>query len=171
MQVGKETSKLFSSTFFGRQDVVPKFWKAKNGRTGYSPICKNEWDEDLCAKKNGGSCQKCKNADYEPMSERLLRGHFAGGQIIGSYPLLLDNTCYFLAADFDKHSPTDPDPLEEVKAFVEVCEIQEIPVYVLRSKSGKGYHVYIFFESPIPAWKARLVGFALLKEAGVIDDE
>jgi hypothetical protein len=102
----------------------------------------------------------------------LIRVHIAApGNILGVYPLLKDHTCHFIAADFDKHKPTDPDPLEEVKKYVEVCEVQEIPCYVLRSKSGNGFHVYMFFSGAVPAWKARVVSFAFLGEAGVIGDD
>ena len=87
-----------------------------------------------------------------------------------SYPLLQDNSCNFIAADFDNHNG-DREPLQDVKAYCEACQIQDIPCYALRSKSGKGYHVYIFFSTPVPAWKARVVAFALLQEAGVIGDD
>ena len=172
MGVSVETIKTFLSVFSGRKDIVPKHWiSKKTGNTGYSPLCRNEWENNLCARKHGGSCHSCKNQDLIPISQDLMRRHFSGNKIFGVYPLLPDETCNFLAGDFDKHKPTDPEPLEEVKAYVEVCEVQDLPVYVLRSKSGKGYHVYIFSKTPVPAWKARTVGFALLKEAGVIDDD
>jgi len=96
--------------------------------------------------------------------------HFKGNHILGIYPLLPNNTCYFIAADMDNHDGKRS-PLEDVKAYYETCEVQEFPSYVLRSKSGNGYHVYIFFNSPVPAWKARTVVFALLQEAAVIGDD
>ena len=96
--------------------------------------------------------------------------HIKGDHILGVYPLLTDNTCWFLAFDFDNHDGKR-DPLKDVLQLYAVCEVQEITCYVLRSRSGNGYHVYIFFDSPVPAWKARLVGLALLQEAQLVDDD
>lgn len=171
-----ENIALFRSTFKGREDVVPAFWKSKrrDGKSGYSFLCGNKWDPELCnlKKKIRDGCRKCKNADYTPLSDELIEKHISNPwNILGVYPLQKDNTCHFIAADFDKHKPNDPDPIEEVKRFVETCEIQEIPRSVLRSKSGNGYHVYIFFTAAVPAWKARAVAFTLLGEAGVIGDD
>ena len=91
--------------------------------------------------------------------------------IIGGYALQPDGTCYFVAADYDRHTPSDPDPWNDVQAYLDVCEVNELPAYVLRSKSGNGFHVYIFFKEAVPAWKARIVCFELLKEAEVVGDD
>lgn len=158
---------LFRNIFKGRQDIVPRFWKSKDGqRAGYTPLCHNEWKKDVCQKP----CRNCTNADYIPLSDSLILDHFKGTHILGVYPLLEDNTCHFVASDFDNHNGARS-PLEDVKTFYEVCQVQGLPSYVLRSKSGNGYHVYIFLSSPVPAWKARIVAFALLQEAGVIGDD
>jgi len=163
----KEKIKIFKRTFQGRQDITPKYWMSKDGKkNGYGPLCRNEWKEGICQKP----CRLCPNADYIPLSDELIMDHFRGNHIIGVYPLSKDNTCHFVAADFDNHNG-DRDPLEDVRAYYEACQVQDIPCYVLRSKSGKGYHVYIFFSAPVPAWKARIVAFALLQEAGVIGDD
>lgn len=157
---------LFLRAFQGRADIVPKHWINKAGRQGYSPLCKNEWKKNICQKP----CRTCTNADYVPLSDSLLLDHFRGKHILGVYPLHIDNTSRFIAGDFDDHNG-DRNPLQDVLAFYEVCQIQEIPCYVLRSKSGKGYHVYIFLNTSIPAYKPRMVTFALLQEAGVIGDD
>ena len=91
---------------------------------------------DICKKP----CRQCQNADYIPLSNSLIIAHFRGKHILRVYPILKDNTCHFIAADFDNHSG-DRDPLEDLKSFKEVCEVQDIPVYILRSKSGAGYPV------------------------------
>jgi hypothetical protein len=96
--------------------------------------------------------------------------HLKGKHILGVYPLLKDNTCHFIASDFDNHNDGGRNPLEDVKAYWEPCQLQHLPCYVLRSKSGAGYHAYLFFETAVPAWKARRVAFALLQEAGVIGE-
>ena len=157
---------LFRDTFHGRRDMVPRYWKSKDGqRIGYTPLCRNEWEKGLCQKP----CRTCANADYIPLSNPLILDHFKGNHILGVYPLLKGNVCHFIAADFDNHN-ADREPLIDVKGLYEVCQVQEIPCYVLRSKSGQGFHVYIFFNEPIPAWKARAVCFAMLQEAQVIGD-
>lgn len=155
--------RAFRGVFTGRQNVVPRFWTSKDGkRSGYSPMCKNEWT-DVCRKP----CRTCPNADYIPLSDKLIEDHFKGRHILGVYPLLTDNSCHFVAVDLDNHSG-DRNPLDDVIAYHEVCEVQEIPSHSLRSKSGRGYHVYTLFEAPVPAWKARTVVFALLSEASLI---
>jgi hypothetical protein len=158
---------LVKKTFQGRLDVVPKYWVSKNG-SGYSPMCANEWKEDICNKPDG-KCASCKNKEYIPLSDKLILDHLTGNHIIGVYPLLKDNTCWFLASDFDDHD-RKRNPLEDVKKFIEVCQFQEIPCYALRSKSGNGFHTFTFFNRPVPAWKARTVVFALLQEAGVLSE-
>jgi len=91
-----------------------------------------------------------------------------GKKLLGVYPLLKDNTCNFIAADFDKHKDTDPDPYDDVIKFTSVCRKNNIPAYVLKSKSGNGYHVYIFFWEPVPARYARVMCKMLLHEAGTL---
>jgi hypothetical protein len=107
------------------------------------------------------------------LSDDLLYDHFQGRHILAVYPLVgieqdsnLKSFCNFLVADFDDHNGVR-DPLPEVITFYETCQENEIPLYIIRSKSGNGYHSYLFFYSPVPAWKARLVGYALLQRAGI----
>lgn len=166
----QEKINTFGNTFRGRRDVVAKYYQSKTGEPGYSPLCKNEWKQGVCNKCLKKPCRTCLNADYIPLSDQLILDHFKGNQILGIYPLLKDNTCWFIAGDFDNHTG-DRDPLEDVKVYYEACQMQDIPCYVLRSKSGAGYHAYIFFSSPLHAWKARIVAFALLKEAQIIGED
>ncbi len=156
----------FRDVFKGRQNIVPRHWISKDGkRQGYTVLCVNEWKEKICQKP----CRICLYADYIPLSDQLVLDHFKGKHILGVYPLLKDNTCNFIAADFDNHNG-DRSPLDDIKAVYEVCQVNDIPFYTLKSKSGKGYHVYIFFNAPVPAWKARIVMFAVLQEAQVIGE-
>jgi len=166
-----EKIKLFREKFYGRQDIFARLWVSKDGKkTGYSPLCANEWRENICQKMHGKPCRTCKNKDYLPLSDDWIRRHLDGVDILGVYPLFNSDQCLFEAGDFDNHDG-NRDPLSDVKAFFEVCQVQGIPCYILRSKSGKGYHTYIFFNKPVPAWKARVVGFALLQEAGVVGED
>ena len=167
--------KCFRETFRGRDDVVPQYHRAKSsGKPGYSPICKNKFNEKLCLIKKGVKkpCDKCSNFIPVPLTDKLIKGHILSTKqvdILGVYPLLNNGACFFIAGDFDNHTGTK-DPLRDVITYYEVCSVQEIPCYILKSKSGKGYHCYIFFRKSVPAWKARAVAFAILQEAGVIND-
>ncbi len=160
--------RLFRNAFKGREDIVPRYWKSKDGlRSGFSPLCRNEWKKDLCQKP----CRTCNNPVYIPLSDALILDHLRGEHILAVYPLLKNNTCNFVAADFDNHHRLGKSLLEDIKALYEVCQVQEIPCYVLRSKSGSGYHIYSFFERPVAAWKARAVTFALLEDAQILNGE
>jgi hypothetical protein len=159
---------FYKTAFKGRPDVVARYYKSKKG-SGYAPICANMWQNGICQQPEK-SCRNCPNKDYVPLNDDLLIKHLEGGHILGVYPLLANNSCWFMAFDFDNHDGSH-DPFTDVKRFYDICEVQEIPCYLLRSKSGTGYHCYIFFDKPMPAWKARLVGFALLQEAQVVEDD
>jgi hypothetical protein len=113
-----EKISLFRSLFRGREDVFPKYWEnPRAGKSGYSPACANEWDDDLCEKKKvprGGrsriTCGNCPNQAFLPVTDEEIASHLKGLQVMGVYPLLKDETCWFLAADFDKESWHDDDP-------------------------------------------------------------
>ena len=93
--------------------------------------------------------------------ERHLRGVDANGApfVMGVYPMLADNTCSFLAADFD-----EGEWRRDVSAFRETCQRHKIPVAIERSRSGNGAHAWIFFEEPIPAASARRLGAFLITD-------
>jgi len=97
----EEKIALFRSLFRGRQDVYPVRWEGKKGNSGYSPACANEWNRTFCGKPIV-KCSDCENRDLRPVTDEVIRGHLLGKQTIGVYPLLLDETCWFLAVDFDK---------------------------------------------------------------------
>ncbi len=78
---------------------------------------------------------------------------------MGVYPMLQDETCYFLAADFDEESWE-----EDVTAFSVACERLGVPVALERSRSGRGAHLWFFFEEALPAAMARNFGSYLLTE-------
>ena len=85
--------------------MVPKYWhSAKTDESGYSPICANEWKKEVCQKgKVKDACKYCDNQVYVPLTDNLLRDHVTGKSRYGVYPLLDNNTCHFIAADFDDH--------------------------------------------------------------------
>jgi superfamily II DNA or RNA helicase len=91
------------------------------------------------------------------MTDAVIENHLLGKETIGMYPLLPDETCWFLAADFDKKT-WEYDAL----AFLETCQELNVPAALERSRSGKGGHIWIFFERSLPAITARKLGCVLL---------
>lgn len=156
---------LFRSLFRGREDVFPRRWEnVKTGRSGYSPACHNEWDWRQCRKRNAHfgrrvTCGDCSNQSFLPVSDEEIASHLRGEQVMGVYPLLADETCWLLAADFDKKSWQ-----EDVAAFVDTCRQHGAPVAIERSRSGNGAHAWFFFASPVPAVAARKLGCFLITE-------
>jgi len=152
---------LFMSLFKGRGDIYAKrFYNQKNQQSGYAPVCANRGDKRLCNFK----CKTCSFKVYEPLTASAIRAHLQGkdkwGQdVIGIYPLLEDEMCWFLAVDFDKKQWK-----EDVSAFRQVCQELGVPVYVERSRSGEGAHCWFFFSEKIPAPLARRLGNALLTQ-------
>ncbi len=100
---------LFRSLFRGREDIFPRRWEnPKSGKSGYSPACLNEWEYGLCEKKRPRpegrrvTCGECPNQAFHPVDDAVVVAHLQGRHVMGVYPLLKDETCWFLAADFDK---------------------------------------------------------------------
>jgi len=150
---------LFRSLFRGREDVFARlWWSRKSQRVGYSPVCRHEWNPAYCDKPRV-KCGNCPNQDYTPVTDEVVQDHLEGRHTIGTYPLLPDETCHFLAADFDKQSW-----MEDVVAFLETCRQMDIPAFIERSRSGNGAHVWIFFSEAVPASAARKLGCYLLTE-------
>lgn len=156
---------LFRSLFKGREDVYPKrFESRKTGKKGYAPACANEWDRILCDKRTV-KCVRCPNRRFLPVTDETIRWHLTGLDarglpfVMGVFPILQDETCFFLAADFDKEGWR-----EDTAAFQETCNRHDLPVALERSRSGHGGHVWMFFDSAIPAGLARRLGSFLLTE-------
>lgn len=150
---------LFMSLFKGRNDIYARRWE-KNGRNGYSPAYQLNWQEFAAFKAKGGKFSDFPNKKPLLLTTEVIQDHLKGNQTIGIYPLLTDNTSHFIAADFDKENWQ-----EESKAFVKVCNEYYIPAYLERSRSGKGAHVWIFFEEKYPANKSRAVVFEVVRKA------
>jgi len=164
---------LFHSLFRGREDVHAERFTTRNGRSGYGPVCRRKFKKEEGCRIGTISrpCDGCPTADYLPLTENALRAHLAGQTVRGIYLLLPDNTCWAFAGDFDapKDDPEGPRKAwDEARRFWEVCDTQELPAYIERSQSGKGFHPWMFFDAPIPAWKIRLLAQeGLLPEAGL----
>ena len=154
--------RLFQSLFKGRDDVYAKRWENKEkGTAGYSPACGNEWKPGICQKPRI-KCSTCKHQDFLHLDEVAIEGHLRGRQnlVAGLYPLLSNETCWFLAIDFD-----DAGWQKDVTTLREVCSLFGLPVAVERSRSGNGAHAWFFFENPVQASLARKFGSALLTYA------
>ncbi len=113
-------------------------------------------------KMKGGTFQNYKDKTYLQLTDTEVKKHLSGEQLIGVYPLLIDNTSWFLVADFDKENW-----IEESKGFVLACNEKNIPVYLERSRSGNGGHVWIFFEQPYPAVRSRKIFTSILERSGI----
>jgi superfamily II DNA or RNA helicase len=155
---------LFRCLFAGRSDVFPLRWEnAKTGKAGYAPACANEWIRGVCGKPQV-KCGECPHQAFIPVSDEIIDKHLRGGDgprafVAGVYPMMPDETCWFLAADFDKESWA-----ADAGAMVETCLARGIPAALERSRSGAGAHVWIFFSEPIPARAARQLGAAIMTE-------
>ncbi len=155
----KQKIELYRGLFRGRDDVYTLRWESNNGKSGYSPVCRNEWHAKYCRKPHI-KCWQCINRKYLPITDNVIDNHLSGKQIIGLYPLLQNNTCYFLVIDFDKSGWQ-----EDVLIFLETCEGVGVSVSLERSRSGNGGHVWLFFAEPIEASIARKLGRVLLDKA------
>ncbi|MDA8254053.1 MAG: DEAD/DEAH box helicase family protein [Betaproteobacteria bacterium] len=148
---------LFRRLFRGRTDVYPVRWKNKDGsKSGYTPACGNEWEVGLCDKKQV-KCSECGNRLLLPLADQVIYDHLAGKHVVGVYPLLADDTCHFLAADFD-----EADWCDDAKAFAVSCHELGVPVAIEISRSGAGAHAWIFFSSAVSARDARRLGSAII---------
>lgn len=148
---------LFMRLFRGRSDVYPIRWESKKtGKSGYSPVCLNEWRVGVCDKPRV-KCSDCSNRLLRSLTDVIIYEHLAGKHTIGVYPLLSDDTCHFLAVDFD-----EADWREDARAFIQSCSELGVPVALEISRSGNGAHAWIFFASSVLARDARKLGTAII---------
>ena len=162
----KDKINLFRDLFKGREDVYPKrFVNSKTGKSGYAPVCSNEWKPGVCEKPRI-KCTDCQYRSFLPVNDQVISNHLAGVDnhrnqsadfVIGIYPLMIDDRCWFLAVDFDKASWQ-----LDVGAFVATCTENAVPYSIEISRSGEGAHVWLFFSQPVFAIEARKLGSYLL---------
>ena len=161
----EEKIAFFRSLFRGRPDVYARrFVSRKTGKAGYSPACGNEWVRGICEKPKI-KCSDCVHRQFLQLNDEAIRWHLSGQDsggcefVAGVYPMLADETCFFLATDFDKASWQ-----EDVRAFLGTCLRMNLPAALERSRSGNGAHVWLFFAEAVPAVLARKLGTYLLTE-------
>lgn len=155
--------RIFRSLFRGREDVYPLRWEnTKTEKSGYAIACGNDWVKGLCQKPKI-KCSDCTHQNFLAVTDDIIRFHLTGRDATqrpftaGVYPLLPDETCWFLAIDFDKDEWK-----EDVRAFLQTCQETKIPAYIERSRSGNGAHIWFFFSQPVSAADARKLGSYLL---------
>ncbi|MEO9150488.1 MAG: DNA primase small subunit domain-containing protein [Burkholderiaceae bacterium] len=151
---------LFRRLFRGRTDVFPIRWESKtSSKSGYAPACANEWRAGVCEKPRI-KCSACSHRLLIPLSDAVIYDHLAGQHTVGVYPLLEDDTCYFLAIDFDEAEWKD-----DARTFARTCEELGVPVALEISRSGHSAHAWVFFSSRVSARDARRLGTAIISHA------
>ena len=156
---------LFRSLFRGREDVYPRrFESRKTGRSGYAPACANEWVRGICEKPRI-KCADCPNRQFLAITNDVVTWHLLGQDpqgrdfVMGIYPMLQDETCFFLAADFDGDAWQ-----KDAEEFVAAAVKLGLPPALERSRSGNGGHAWFFFEQAVSAALARKLGSHILTE-------
>ena len=141
--------------------MYPRRWE----KAGYAPVCANEWQRGVCHKPRV-RCGACPNQAFVPITDDAVEGHLRGHHTLGVYPMLADDTCRFLAADFDKETWR-----RDAGAYLSACHAKKVPAALARSRSGNGAHVWFFFEEPVAASLARRLGAHILTEAMECDPD
>ncbi len=148
---------LFRSLFRGREDVYAGRWENPDGRHGYSPTAVKDWKAINASRPEDRKKVDQKTRKFLPLTDAVIENHLFGKETVGIYPLLQDETCWFLAVDFDKKTWAD-----DSREFVDTCRELRVPAVLERSRSGHGAHAWIFFENALPASTARKLGCAIL---------
>ncbi len=161
----EDSVKIFMNYFKGRNDVYPylSIDKTNPNIKYYIPACANEWKNGVCNKTMGKKCKTCQYRENKPISKDTIYKHMYGNQPIGIYPLLENDTCFFLSLDFDDKD-SKKDIKSDVLAFASICDKYEVPIAIERSRSGNGIHIWMFFDANIKAITARKLGSLLLSK-------
>ena len=153
---------IFKSLFKGREDVFAIRWE-KGNKAGYMPAVVYDPYFYRIHKYKKDTENQPPEKNYLPFDDEQILRHLNGHHQVGIYPLLKDNTSWFIAADFDKENWVD-----ECRIFMKFCETYQLPAYLERSRSGNGGHIWIFFKEQYPAVRSRKIILTLLYNSGII---
>jgi len=162
MNIDEHKINVYKSLFRGREDTYAVRWE-KEGRSGYMPARKVDWNHYNKHKAQGGTFNDYLHKEDLPFDDSAIESHIRGNETCGIYPLLKDNTSYFIAVDFDKENWD-----VSILKLYRTCEKYEAHAYIERSRSGNGGHLWIFFEDAFPAEQSRRIMFEVLRHAGII---
>src|SRR6266568_8277411 len=141
---------ICKSLFKGREDVFAIRWE-RDGNSGYMPAYNFNWNKFAEHKAKGGTLKDFPDKQYAPLTDERIINHLNGKEVIGIYPLLHDNTSWFIAADFDQSTSKNKSWIDDCRLFIAECEKHQLPVHLERSRSGTGGHIWMFFEHPYRA--------------------
>ncbi len=158
----KQNIELYKSLFRGREDIYAVRWE-RDGKSGYMPAYEVDWTNYEKHKAQGGNFGNYRDKKHLLFDNTAIEIHLEGKVTHGIYPLLEDNTSFFIAVDFDKR-----DWDESILKLFKTCEKYEIPSYMEKSRSGNGGHLWVFFEEAFPAIQSRKIMFELLRQANII---
>ena len=156
--ISEEQLNLYMSLFKGRNDIYARRWE-KNGKSGYTSAYRFDWNEYLRHKAKGGNFRNFDNKEKIPLTRDVVKKHLIGAYFIGIYPLLENNTSYFIAVDFDGKEWE-----KDSKKFLSECMSLKIPVYLEKSLSVMGAHLWIFFKNKYPAFKSRRIFLEIIRK-------
>lgn len=147
---------LFYDLFKGRGDTFAERWESfyDPQKAGYSPICIKRSGE---CQRPYSLCKNCPDKRYKPFTPKDVEQHLLGNKTVGTYPLVNGRYCPFAVIDLD-----EDDWRNDAKAILECAEKLGIPAYPEISRSGKGIHVWIFFDGLVSAKDARLLCDSLI---------
>lgn len=148
---------LFRRLFAGRSEVFPIRWENRStGKSGYAPACANEWVRGVCGKPQV-KCGECPNQAFIALSDNVIASHLRGADpsrssstdfVAGVYPVRIDETCWFLAVDFD-----GDDWSIDALAYIETCRLRSVPAALERSRTGEGVRTPISEENGDEPWR------------------
>jgi superfamily II DNA or RNA helicase len=143
--------RFFLDLFRCRSDVYALRWEnRRDGRSGWMPAIRGYWRKGM----------NRADAPYLPLTPDVVDQHLRGEVHLGLYPLGDDDTCWWVAADFDKEAA-----MLDALAYMKAARAHKVPAALEVSQSGRGAHVWIFFAQATSAATARSIATSLLGEA------
>ena len=161
MDTTPEQIGLYKLLFQGRDDVYARRWE-KDTKSGWSPAYAFDWDEFNAHRAHGGTIKDFKNKTLIPYTDAVVRNHLEGKETIGIYPILSDNTSYFIVADFDETSWK-----EDARNLLDTCTENGLSAYAEISRGGNGAHVWVFFAEAYPCWQSRQIMLTLITKTSL----